>query len=461
MRPVYILLCIATLCVACDPLANPHHGNIVFSSDTLFFDTVFTTMGSATLEVRAKNKSDRPLLIDKIWLAGGSASPFRINIDGNPDGKLENITLASGDSLFVFVEVKIDPQGSDLPVSVTDSVMFQSGNNVSRVFLQAWGQDIILLKNSTVGDAVWSGLRPYVIYGNLTVDTLNTLTILQGTRIYFHNDASMTVAGNIIVTGNKDSPVLFASDMTDDDYKDVPGKWKGITFRSCSSGNKISDAVIRNADIALNLKGDLLTGAPDIELFDVSVLHNSVSSVNAVYSHINAANCVFGHTGFSTLNIVSGGDAEFIHCTIANRWEYNFRSAPTVYIGKGGGTQLPEVTVSNTAITGDKTNEIEIEGLPAELTAVVAFDSCLVQLDTLQASWWNHSCFKGVILGEKPGFINWGNFDFRPDTLSVLLDVAGKVKASLYPEDIRHKPRPAFNGPDIGAYERQAGEKSD
>jgi hypothetical protein len=461
MKLTYILFCIAAFCVACDPLANPHHGSVSFSSDTLFFDTVFTTMGSATMEVRAINKSSRPLLLDRVWLAGGSTSPYRINIDGTPDYQLDDITLAAGDSLFVFVEVKIDPLDSDLPVSVTDSIMFQSGNDVSRVFLQAWGQDIILLRNERVGDVLWSGLKPYVIYGDLFVDTAKTLSITRGTRIYFHNDASMTVAGRIVVSGEKDSPVLFASDMTYKAYDDVPGQWKGISFETCSNGNKISDAVIRNADIALNLKGDILKGVPDIDLYNVTVLHNSVSSLYAASSNVKAANCVFGHTGFSAINIVSGGNAEFIQCTVAEKWEYNYRSAPALNIGKGNGTQLPVVSVSNSVITGDLKNEIAIEGGPSDIISKVFFDTCLIQVDTLSTPWWNHRCFKGPIIGRKPGFINWNDYDYRPDTLSELTDRAGKIKGSLLPEDIRHKPRPVFNGPDIGAYERQKGEKSD
>ncbi len=460
MRLTYILLCVVAFCVACDPLANPHHGSISFSSDTLFFDTVFTSLGSATLEVRAKNKSDRPLIIDKIWLAGGSASPFRINISGSPDYQSDDVVLAARDSLFVFVEVKIDPLNSDLPVSVTDSIMFQSGNNISRVFLQAWGQDIFLLRNEKLGDTQWSGSKPYVVYGDLMIDTAKTLSISNGVRVYFHNDASMTVAGKIVVAGDKILPVLFASDMTYKDYEDVPGQWKGITFESCSSGNKINEAVIRNADIALSVNGDPSKGVPDIELFNVSVLHNSVTSLYACHSDVKAANCVFGHTGFSAVNVVSGGHTELIHCTIAERWEYNFRSEPALHIGKGSGTQLPEVRVSNSVVTGDKLNEIEIEGTSPDIVSQILFDTCLIQVDTLSSSWWDHRCFKGAITGKNPGFINWNEYDYRPDTLSELVDRAGKIKSLLYPEDIRHKPRPAFKGPDIGAYERQKGEKS-
>ncbi|MBE0679601.1 MAG: hypothetical protein IH592_12635, partial [Bacteroidales bacterium] len=49
--------------------------------------------------------------------------------------------------------------------------------------------------------------------------------------------------------------------------------------------------------------------------------------------------------------------------------------------------------------------------------------------------------------------------DFRPDTLSPLLDRAGRTEAVTWPGDIRDKPRMTGDGPDIGAYERQPGER--
>jgi hypothetical protein len=460
MKLQYIIIVIATLCMACDPLANPRHGSITFSSDTLYFDTVFTTIGSSTLELRARNASNGPLLIDRIWLAGGDESPFRININGNPSSSVENLTIAAGDSIFIFADVEVDPTGNDLPVSVYDSIMFSSGENMSHVILMAWGQDIWLFDNDTIENTIWSGKKPFVIYKSLFVDTLATLSISEGTRILFHNDASMIVAGKIIASGSKDFPVIFASDRTSEEFEDVPGQWKGIIFRSCSNGNKINDAVIRNADIAIDLQGETSLGIPDIDLLNTSVLHNTVNSLRAVNASVKAANSLFAHTGFSTVYIISGGAAEFTHCTIANRWGYFYRSASSFFIGKGpaDGAELPQVSVYNSTITGDRSDELKVEALPNELSSKVLFDSCLIEIDTLSTSWWNRSCFNGVIFKKDPLFISWYLYDFRPDTLSPLSNTAGKNKASLYPEDIRHKPRPAFGKPDIGAYERQSGE---
>jgi len=463
MKPIYTAIVLALLCMACDPFANPENARLTFSSDTLFFDTIFTAIGSTTMEVRAKNLTDRPVLIDEIRLAGGEDSPFRININGYPSTISNNITIAAGDSIFIFVDVEIDPFNSDNPVSVIDSIMFTSGNYFSRVILAAWGQDIFLIENGTIGNETWHSGKPYIVYGTVLIDTSATLNVTEGTRVFFHNDASMIVAGNIIVTGTKEHQVTFASDRTSKEYEDVPGQWKGIVFRSCSSSNIITDAVIRNATIALDIEGDPLVGRPDIDILNTSVIHNSVSSLNAVYSDVKSANSLFANTGFSTVSLTNATDASFIHCTIANYWVYNIRTKPSLFLGKGSAENatLPSLSAYNSVVAGDLKSEITIDALSSELPGLILFDSCFVVTYINNNSWWNEDCFIGTTIGSKPGFIDRSLFDFRPDTLSPLSDVAGKTKALLYPEDIRHRQRPAFNSPDIGAYERQPGEKSE
>src|SRR5665811_2099126 len=142
MRQLILSLLIAAALLGCDPLANPVSGPVFFSSDTVSFDTVFSAVGSVTMEFRAINSGNNPLLIDRIYLGGGTSSPFRLNINGVPAVSSDKITLAHGDSLFVFVDVTIDPANEVNPVAVLDSVVFESGSYAGRVILEAWGQDI-------------------------------------------------------------------------------------------------------------------------------------------------------------------------------------------------------------------------------------------------------------------------------------------------------------------------------
>lgn len=201
---------------------------LAFSDDTIFFDTVFSTIGSTTRELRVINISRDRLLIDNIYLAGGTQSPFRINIDGEPVLSKKQVQIFPRDSIIIFVDVIIDPINANHPVFISDSIIFETGGDAQKVFLNAWGQDIILFRDQVIQTSTWSQLKPYLIYGNLLVDTSQTLFIEKGVKVLFHKNSSMTVAGNIIVSGTYDAPVLFASDRLEKPYYDVPGQWKGI-----------------------------------------------------------------------------------------------------------------------------------------------------------------------------------------------------------------------------------------
>ena len=59
-------------------------GALTFSVDTVLFDTVFTTIGSATRQFKIYNPSNNEVNISSIMLAGGQQSKYRINVDGIP-----------------------------------------------------------------------------------------------------------------------------------------------------------------------------------------------------------------------------------------------------------------------------------------------------------------------------------------------------------------------------------------
>ena len=80
-------------CVMEDDFANGQSIIIKFSSDTLRFDTVFTTMGSITKEIRVYNNESKPIKIDRISLGGGRNSFYRLNIDGDTSMVLRDVEI--------------------------------------------------------------------------------------------------------------------------------------------------------------------------------------------------------------------------------------------------------------------------------------------------------------------------------------------------------------------------------
>ena len=202
------------------------------------FDTVFSTIGSTTRLLKVFNPYKDKLLISSIKVGGGEFSSFRLNVNGIAGNEIYDLEIPPNDSIFIFVEVTVDPNGQNLPMVVKDSIRFNVNFNEQVIPLIAWGQDFHLVKSATLKNQTWENDKPYLVYNYAYVDTLSTLTIAPGTRIYFHKGAGLYVKGNIVVNGTRDNPVMFLADRLEEAYKNIPDQWNGILLFSGSKGNE-------------------------------------------------------------------------------------------------------------------------------------------------------------------------------------------------------------------------------
>ena len=449
---------------SCERTGSVIDSKLLFSEDTLYFDTVFTSIGTVTKELRIINPGKHNLIIDYIRLSGGNSSQFRLNIDGEPVNEKSNVKIESGDSIFIFVDVFVDPGNSNAPIAVNDSIIFHGSEITQIVHLFAWGQDINLIKNRTIHSETWQKGKPYVIYEKVFVDTLETLTIEAGTRIFFHRNASMVVAGSIDVNGSIELPVLFAGDRLEKMYEDIPGQWKGIFILNPAKANNISHAIIRNTIYGIQL-GEAIFSAdvPVLKLFSSVISHSTVSGLSAINGNVEAANCIFTHCGNFCIYLGAGGEYTFTNCTLFNRWEYGLRLSPALLV-----TEKPEkpvirvsqmnVNLNNSVIYGDNQSELNIIPLSKTITGNYYFDHCLIKLDTLTASFWENDIFPASIFNKNPLFIDSTIWDLRPDTLSPLVNNGSPDFSTIYSSDIRGVSRTLYGNPDIGAFERVPGE---
>jgi hypothetical protein len=464
LRSSLILLILIVVSCSCERMPNTFIASLRFSEDTIQFDTVFTTIGSATRELRIKNGENTKIKIDHIYLSGGQESQFRLNIDGEPTFEKSNIELDPEDSLFIFIDVLIDPTTMDAPIAVMDSIMFVIGDKIQKVQLLAWGQDIILLNKKLILSETWNNSKPYVIYSNIMLDTLQTLIVEEGTRIYFHRNSSLTIAGNLLVNGSVGSPVLFAGDRLEKMYEDIPGQWGGIFFLNTSKGNNLNHAVIRNTIYGIQL-GETGPGTdvPDIKIYSSSISHSTISGFSAYNGSLEAANCIFSHCGSYCIYLAAGGNYSFTQCTVFNQWEYGFRMSASLYVTEkpvtpGGRTSQLDLNFNNGVVYGNIVSEVDIIPLVNSLTGNYYFDHCLLKLDTIHASFWERDEFPGTLINENPLFIDESVWDLRPDTLSPLLNNGNPAYITDYPSDFRGVLRSGDGKPDIGAYERIPGE---
>lgn len=305
-----------------DSFITSPDANLSTSRDTLFFDTVFTTAGSVTQVFKIYNNNNQKLNLSQIKLAGGIASPFKLNIDGTSGPLLNNVEINANDSLYIFVQVNVNPNSNTLPFILTDSVQINYNGNKKFVQLQAYGQNAHFLKNETIKQfTVWgSNDLPYVILGNLRVDTGVLLHLSAGTRVYFHADAPLIVDGTLQLNGTAAKPVVFSGDRTDADYKDLPASWPGIIFRNSSEQNWMIHAIIKNAYQGIVAQG-LSALTPKVSISRCIISNAYDAGILGVGTSIYADNSLLSNCG-SNINLVYGGNYQFTNCTVASYGSY-------------------------------------------------------------------------------------------------------------------------------------------
>ena len=117
-----------------------------FSSDTITFDTLFTSIGSPTKNLRVTNQTNANIIISSIKLAGGNQSDFHLNINGEVANEVYNVMIPAQDSIFIFIEATLGKTGKSSPLISEDSIIFRISNIEQKVRLLAWGQDFVLIK---------------------------------------------------------------------------------------------------------------------------------------------------------------------------------------------------------------------------------------------------------------------------------------------------------------------------
>jgi len=452
-----------------------------FSTDTIFFDTVFTSIGSATQILKVYNPSSNTANISSIRLAGGNQSRYRINIDGDPSLSIDNYKLLGKDSLFIFIRVTINPTDISNPFVVSDSIIFETNGNYQDVNLEAWGQNanyiladtylnsqikykIVAAENENI---VWTAEKPYVIYGYAVVDSSATLKIESGARIYFHNKSALWVytGGTLKVDGTFDAPVTFQGDRLEEFYRDLPGQWEKIWLFEGSIDNEINYAIIRNAFIGIHAQN--LNDQPmESHLLINNTIIENMSGFGLFTNSYNVtcANSVFANCGSYSAAILGGGKHDYRQCTFANYWPYGVR--PTPLFALTNYYQLNDTLVfvsdldayfGNNIIYGRNDEEVVLDFVE-EVSWDYHFDHCFLKTE-LEVT--DTEYFTNCVKNEDPLFTDYQVNDYTLDSLSPAIDYGSidVLNSSLIniDKDILRNSR--LPEPDLGAYEFVPGEE--
>ncbi len=486
--------------------SDPSTGNLQFSNDTLFLDTIFTNIGSSTYSFKVYNQTSDDFTIPTIALERGENSNYRLNVDGIPGKSFENIQILAKDSIFVFVETTNDitNQTTDTEFLYTDRILFDTGGNQQDVDLVTLIKDATFLfpsRDAMTGEieTLLLGLdnenneiriegffledeqlnftneKPYVVYGYAAVPEGKTLTIDAGARIHFHANSGLIVAneGTLVVNGDVstdpkllENEVIFESDRLEPGFSDIQGQWGTIWLTAGSTGHTINHATIKNATVGILMDSNDGGPNPTLTISNTQIYNSSNVGLLARTGNILGENLVINKAGQVSLNCSLGGVYNFNHCTFTNypSIDLEFRELPTVLIDNNFRVSNTEIIVAdlieanftNCIIYGNQQLELifsKVDGTAFNYNfknSLIRFEDTRDQfVDNPLYDFTNTALFENIVLNEKPNF---------KDPFENMLNIGensaanGSASTPTSGTDILgHLRNPT--APDIGAYE--------
>lgn len=457
---VFLSIIIFNACVK-EEFNTDVNASLVFSTDTIFFDTVFTDVGSTTAYLTIHNPHDEFISVNSIGLGMGSSSQYRINVNGESSDLVRNVEIAPKDSIYVLVEVTVKPNDINSPFVLKDSLVCNINGSSQDVKLMAWGQNAHYIDgryNGIVQTQTWTADKPYLIYNSMLIDSLHTLIVEKGTRIYLHKDSYIIAKGQLQVEGSFDEPVIIQGDRLEESYKDVPGQWGNIILADGSGNHKMDWVVIKNGIIGIQMGSLSSDVKPSLEINNSIIQNMNYAGIFSLASTINAKNCLVANTGFYNMALLVGGVYDFKHCTFANYWNYAQRTEPSVIVSNNFSNSegqylgdLAQANFSNCIIYGDKDSELllsQADGVGFNYK----FDYSLIKLSEDFVP--DPSFFTNLIKNEDPNFFDVNEYNFQLDTLSPAKDVGAMSVAQEAEIDLNNNSHIIDLLPDLGAYER-------
>ncbi len=483
MKKRYLLLIFSAFLIisnACrkEKQINPDSNlKLSFSSDTILFDTVFTSLGSATHHLMIYNPHGDDLKISSIRLVGGEASPYRINLDGENAVEFYDKIIPANDSLFSFLRVTINPSDFNTPFVVEDELEFVTNGNTQTVKLLAWGQNanyIVADKKIILGGeeypyhivadslqtTVWTKERPYVIYGWALINSYGTLRIEEGTRVYCHQGGGIFSwsDGQLIIEGTAEEPVVIQGDRLEAYYQNTPGQWEQILMMDGRAGadHRVSHAIIRNGTIGLNCQSSLKVTECALRIDNTIIENQSGYGLFSILYPVEAKNFTIANCGTSNV-WAFGGDYRFVHGTIANYWngnEHKSNVAMTAlnYAIDGQTNELfyyPfNMEVDNCIIYGEQKDEFVTQFGP-DADSTFLFDHCLVKTEKYANAT---AGFSHCLFSSEPYFVDILRNDLHIDSIaSPVIGIGNPLFGNELPYDLDGVSR--VGAPDLGAYQ--------
>lgn len=468
-----ILLCFAS----CQKSVNYNDDNslkLSFSTDTVTFDTVFTTIGSSTRQLMIYNNNDDNLKISSIRIEGGNLSQFAINVDGESGYNFSDVEIFAKDSIFVFIRVTINPDNQNTPFFVEDRLIFETNNNEQVVSLTAYGQNANYIiadqqisgfpKFKIIADSLeevrWTAEKPYVVYGYALINSYGTLIIEPGTQIHFHDGSGLWAysEGQLRVEGTPENPVVFQGDRLEDYYNDEPGQWDRIWLMEAREGfgHSINNAIIKNGFIGIQAQTFLKNNMAPLNIHNTIIDNHTGMGIYSNLYNLKATNFVVSNCGNYAIALTGGGEYIFEQGTVANYWNKGTRTTPSLFFNNVYQSPVDGYgyaynfyfEMNNCIMSGNREDEFSTDFYPGPDTTYY-FNSSLLKTKRTNSEFFCN--YNECIFNKDPRFIN-KEYNFHIDSISPAIGLGNpKYSTGMLQYDLDGVDR--GNTPDAGAYQ--------
>ena len=455
---------------------------LTFSTDTVAFDTIISTIPSSTKTLYAYNRNSDGLRISTIQLEKGETSYFRVNVNGRylVDGIWNDFEVLGDDSLIIRVEMTPPETHSTEPLYFTDRLHFLLENGQQQTVLLSGGSlDAYIQKGMNIeSDMTLLTDKPYVIYDSLSVQKGATLTLLAGTTLMFHDKAALRVYGRLDVQGTIEQPVVLRGDRMDHmfdylRYDNTPSRWEGVIIDAGSFGNTFTHCDLHSACFGILYEDSLLAAVDENKpafTLDGCVIHNiGGDGLHVTHGCCRVVNTQISNTQGNTVHL-DGGAYSFIYSTIAQFYPFTGREGVALHlVSSADGEEyglLRKAEFVNCVITGYGNDQLMGENIDLEDPSCrILFHHCFINTPEVEGDdhfvdcvWdQNKNCAEDTLVRDK-NFLLFDTknylYDFTPKAESRIRGLADPSYPGLSVDvDAKGNSRHGDGNPDAGCYE--------
>lgn len=434
-----------------------------FSVDSLKMGDLFSDEMSPTFRFTVRNKDTKGVELRDVYISDAQGAEFYVNVDGFPSDVSPVVEIRGKDSIYVLVKALPEANLQTKPVEIGAWLNFVYNGTTSRIRIYATSTDVVRLKDEVIDhDTHLSAERPYMVFGDLTVQENVTLTIPAGVKMYFYDKAALKVNGTLICEGVAGSPVEMRGTRTgnvvgDISFELMSRQWDGVYFSNTSKNNQLNNTVIKNTVSGVNVDGEENEKPVDITLINCVLRNSGTKVLSALNSTVTAVGCEFAEAAEGLVDITGGKGHKLINCTIANNYLFSAVTGPGLGIypppadstpaSESSNSHLPDVEVINSIFygLGKALSPGDLTGSPVRIKKC-SFGGEGYDDENFIACLWDTDPMFYTVRGDY-----YFNYRLQPD--SPVLNIGDTIDWTLYKgSEIDFYGNRRGVTPDLGAY---------